>query len=62
MSAAATSPPTPSAWALAGRFARFIGGLREAMAARAEHNAALMNIAARLWNRLTEAAERFAAI
>jgi hypothetical protein len=59
---AAASPPTTSAWALAGRFARFIGGLREAMAAGAEHNPALMDLAARLWNRLTEAAERFAAI
>ena len=62
MSAAAASPPTTSAWALAGRFARFIGGLREAMAAGAEHNPVLMDLAARLWNRLTEAAERFAAI
>ncbi|HVB66611.1 MAG TPA: hypothetical protein VNE67_01990 [Acetobacteraceae bacterium] len=62
MSAAAPSPPATSAWALAGRFARFIGGLREAMATGAEHNPALMDIAARLWNRLTEAAERFAAI
>ena len=59
---AATSPSTTSAWALAGRFARFISGLREAMATSAEHNAPLMNLAARLWNRLTEAAERFAAI
>ncbi len=62
MSAAAASPPTTSAWALAGRFARFIGGLREAMATGAEHNPVLMDLAARLWNRLTEAAERFAAI
>ncbi|HUZ63742.1 MAG TPA: hypothetical protein VMU82_08520 [Acetobacteraceae bacterium] len=62
MSAAAPSPPASSAWALAGRFARFIGGLREAMATGAEHNPALMDLAARLWNRLTEAAERFAAI
>ncbi len=62
MSTAAASPPTTSAWALAGRFARFIGGLREAMAAGAEHNPVLMDLAARLWNRLTEAAERFAAI
>jgi len=62
MSAAAPSPPTTSAWALAGRFARFIGGLREAMATGAEHNPVLMDLAARLWNRLTEAAERFAAI
>ncbi len=65
MSPAAASPPTTtttSAWALAGRFARFIGGLREAMAAGAEHNPVLMDLAARLWNRLTEAAERFAAI
>ena len=61
MSAAAPSPTT-SAWPLAGRFARFIGALREAMAIRAEHNPILMAIAARLWNRLTEAAERFAAI
>jgi hypothetical protein len=58
---AAASPPT-SAGILAGRFVRFIGGLREAMAAGALHNPVLMNIAARLWNRLTEAAERFAAI
>ncbi len=62
MSAAAASPPITSAWALAGRFARFIGGLREAMATGAEHNPVLMDLAARLWNRLTEAAERFAAI
>ncbi len=62
MSAAAASPPATSAWALAGRFARFISGLREAMAAGAEHNPVLMDLAARLWNRLTEAAERFAAI
>ena len=62
MSAATPSPPTTSAWALAGRFARFISGLREAVAASIEHNPALMGIAARLWNRLTEAAERFAAI
>ena len=62
MSAAAPSSPATSAWALAGRFARFIGGLREAMATGAEHNPALMDLAARLWNRLTEAAERFAAI
>ena len=62
MTAAAASPPTPSAWDLAGRFARFIGGLREAMATGAEHNPVLMDLAARLWNRLTEAAERFAAI
>ena len=62
MSRAAASPPTTSAWALAGRFARFIGGLREAMATGAEHNPVLMDLAARLWNRLTEAAERFAAI
>ncbi len=62
MSAAAPSPPATSAWALAGRFARFIGGLREAMATGAEHNPVLMDLAARLWNRLTEAAERFAAI
>ncbi len=62
MSVAAASPPTTSAWDLAGRFARFIGGLREAMATGAEHNPALMDLAARLWNRLTEAAERFAAI
>ncbi len=62
MFAAAALPPTTSAWALAGRFARFIGGLREAMATGAEHNPVLMDLAARLWNRLTEAAERFAAI
>ena len=62
MSAVAASPPITSAWALAGRFARFISGLREAMATSAEHNPALMLLAARLWNRLTEAAERFAAI
>ena len=62
MFAAATSPSTTGAWALAERFARIIGGLREAMATRAEHNPVLMEIAARLWNRLTEAAERFAAI
>jgi hypothetical protein len=65
---AAASPLSPrdklttSAWALAGRFARFIGGLREAMAASAENHPAVMDLAARLWNRLTEAAERFAAI
>lgn len=58
-----TRDPLPAkVRALAGRFARFIGGLREAVAAGAEHNAPLMDIAARLWNRLTEAAERFAAI
>ena len=64
MLAAATSPSpsTTGAWALAERFARIIGGLREAMATRAEHNPVLMQIAARLWNRLTEATERFAAI
>ena len=62
MTAAAASPPTTSAWALAERFARFICGLREAMAAGTEHNPVLMGMAARLWNRLTEAAERFAAI
>ena len=62
MSAAAPSPPVSSAWALAGRFARFISGLREAMATGAERNPVLMDLAARLWNRLTEAAERFAAI
>ena len=62
MPTAASSPPATSAWALAGRFARFIGGLREAMATGAEHNPVLMDLAARLWNRLTEAAERFAAI
>ncbi len=62
MSAAAPSPPATSAWALAGRFARFISGLREAMATGAERNPVLMDLAARLWNRLTEAAERFAAI
>ena len=60
MSAAAL--PAPSASALAGRFARFIGGLREAMAAGAAHNPVLLDLAARLWNRLTEAADRFAAI
>ena len=32
------------------------------MATGAEHNPVLMDLAARLWNRLTEAAERFAAI
>jgi hypothetical protein len=58
----AASPSATSAWALAGRFARFIGGLRGAMAAGAGHNPVLMDLAARLWNRLTEAAERFAAI
>ena len=57
-----SSAPTTSAWAVAERFARFIGGLREAMATSAEHNLVLMTLAARLWNRLTEAAERFAAI
>jgi len=62
MSVAAASPPVSSAWALAGRFARFISGLREAMATGAERNPVLMDLAARLWNRLTEAAERFAAI
>ena len=62
MSAAAPSPPATSAWALAERFARFICGLRVAMGTGAGNNPALMNIAARLWNRLTEAAERFAAI
>ncbi len=67
MSAAAspltTSDPfTARAWALAGRFACFISGLREAMATGAENNPAVMDLAARLWNRLTEAAERFAAI
>jgi len=62
MTATAASPPITSAWSLAGRFARFIGGLREAMATSAEHNPVLMLLAARLWNRLTEAAERFAAI
>jgi len=62
MTAAAASPPTTSAWALAERFARFISGLRVAMAAAAGHHPALLNLAARLWNRLTEAAERFAAI
>jgi len=62
MLAAATSPSTTGAWALAERFARIIGGLREVMATRAEHNPVLMEIAARLWNRLTEATERFAAI
>ncbi|MDE2582467.1 MAG: hypothetical protein KGL52_12610, partial [Rhodospirillales bacterium] len=61
-SALPTGAPTGSACALAERFAWFIAGLREAMAIDAGHNAALMNIAARLWNRLTEAAERFAAI
>lgn len=60
MSAAAL--PAPNASALAGRFARFIGGLREAMAAGAAHNPVLLDLAARLWNRLTEAADRFAAI
>ncbi|HVB67371.1 MAG TPA: hypothetical protein VNE67_05895 [Acetobacteraceae bacterium] len=59
---AAFSPPNTSAWALAGRFARFISGLREVVAVSIEHNPALMTIAARLWNRLTEAAERFAVI
>jgi len=53
---------TTSAWALAGRFACFISGLREAMATSAGNNPAVMDLAARLWNRLTEAAERFAAI
>ena len=55
-------PLTTSAWALAGRFVRFISGLREAVAGGAENNPAVMDLAARLWNRLTEAAERFAAI
>jgi hypothetical protein len=58
----ATSAPTTSAWALAERFACFIAGLRDAMGIDAGHNPVLMEIAARLWNRLTEAAERFAAI
>ncbi|MDE2581780.1 MAG: hypothetical protein KGL52_09110 [Rhodospirillales bacterium] len=62
MSAAAPSLPATAPWALAERFAGFIAGLRDAMGIDAGHNAALMNIAARLWNRLTEAAERFAAI
>ncbi len=62
MTRAAFSPPNTSAWALAGRFARFISGLREVVAVSIEHNPALMTIAARLWNRLTEAAERFAVI
>ena len=62
MIAAAPFPPATSAWALAERFARFISGLRDAMAIDAGHNPVLMAIAARLWNRLTEAAERFAAI
>ena len=67
MSAAASplstrDPLIPSAWALAGRFVRFISGLREAVAAGAENHPAVMDLAARLWNRLTEAAERFAAI
>jgi len=53
MSAAASSlttgaPLTTGAWALAGRFARFISGLREAMATGAEHNPVLMDLAARL--------------
>ncbi len=59
---AAASPLTTRAWALAGRFACFISGLREAMATGAGNNPAVMDLAARLWNRLTEAAERFAAI
>ncbi|MDE2580187.1 MAG: hypothetical protein KGL52_00990 [Rhodospirillales bacterium] len=62
MTAASPTLPTSAAWPLAERFARFIAGLREAMGSQAEHNAALMNIVARLWNRLTEAAERFTAI
>ncbi len=67
MSAAASplstrDPLTTSAWTLAGRFVRFISGLREAVAAGAENQPAVMDLAARLWNRLTEAAERFAAI
>ncbi len=67
MSAAASplstrDPLTTSAWALAGRFALFISGLREAVAAGMENHPAVMDLAARLWNRLTEAAERFAAI
>ena len=67
MPAAASSvrtrdPLTTSAWALAGRFARFICGLREAAVRGAENNPAVMDLVARLWNRLTEAAERFAAI
>ena len=56
------APPTTSALALAERFARFISGLRVAMVAGAGRNPVLLNLAARLWNRLTEAAERFAAI
>ena len=58
----AATLPAPRASALIGRFAGLIGRLREAMAAGAAHNPVLLGIAARLWNRLTEAAERFAAI
>ncbi|MBW4092865.1 MAG: hypothetical protein HIU82_17445, partial [Proteobacteria bacterium] len=55
-------PPDTEAWALAERFALFICRLREAVGGAMEDNRPLGSIGARIWNRLTEAAERFALI
>ncbi|MBW4093818.1 MAG: hypothetical protein HIU82_22400, partial [Proteobacteria bacterium] len=55
-------PPDTEAWALAERFALFVGRLRMSLGAAMEDNGPLMSVGARIWNRLTEAAERFALI
>ncbi len=54
--------PATKAWALGERFALFIGRLRLEVGEATDHNAPLTKIAARLWNRLPQAAERFAVI
>jgi hypothetical protein len=59
---AAFVPPDTAAWALAERFALFIGRLRMALGAAMEDNGPLTTLGARIWNRLTDAAERFAVI
>jgi hypothetical protein len=55
-------PPDTEAWALAVRFGLFICSLRVAVGGAMEDNQPLMSVGARIWNRLTEAAERFALI
>ncbi|MBW4093805.1 MAG: hypothetical protein HIU82_22335, partial [Proteobacteria bacterium] len=59
MPRAAFVPPDTIAWKLAERFALFICRLRLGLGEAMEDNGPLRSIGARIWNRLTEAAERF---
>nr|MBW4090945.1 hypothetical protein [Pseudomonadota bacterium] len=55
-------PPDTEAWALAKRFTLFISRLRVAVGGAMEDNGPLMTLGALIWNRLTDAANRFAVI